>query len=83
MDILNISEFEVFKVESNKFDYLITAECKEQPNSCIKCYGHNLVKHSVNERMISDVQINGKRTKIRLIHRRYKCKDCGYNFYVF
>lgn len=81
MDILNISEFEVLKVESNEFDYLITAECKEQPNSCIKCYGHNLVKHSINERMISDVQIHGKRTKISLIHRRYKCKDCGYSFY--
>ncbi|WP_075823983.1 ISL3 family transposase [Clostridium perfringens] len=46
-----------------------------------KCYGNNLVKHSINERLISDVQIHGKRTKIQLIHRRYKCKDCGYSFY--
>lgn len=81
MDILNLKEFEVLKVESNEFDYLITAECKEQPDSCIKCYGSNLVKHSINERIISDVQIHGKRTKISLIHRRYKCKDCGYSFY--
>ena len=44
MDILNISEFEVLKVESNEFDCLITAECKEQPSSCIKRYGNNLVK---------------------------------------
>ncbi len=81
MDILNLKEFEVLKVESNEFDYLITAECKEQPDNCIKCYGGNLVKHSINERVISDVQIHGKRTKISLIHRRYKCKDCGYSFY--
>ena len=26
MDILNLKEFEVLKVESNEFDYLITAE---------------------------------------------------------
>ncbi|HFD2052103.1 TPA: ISL3 family transposase [Clostridium perfringens] len=81
MDILNLNEFEVLKVESNEFDYLITVECKEQPSTCIKCYGDNLVKHSINERLISDVQIHGKRTKIQLIHRRYKCKDCGYSFY--
>lgn len=81
MDILNLNELRVLKVEGNDLDYLITAECKQAPESCVKCYGNNLVKHSINERLISDVNIHGKRTKINLIHRRYKCKDCGYTFY--
>lgn len=81
MDILNIDELRVLKVETNDLDYLITAECKEQPDVCIKCYGDKLIKHTINERLISDVQIHGKRTKINLLHRRYKCKECGYTFY--
>ena len=81
MDILNIYELRVLKVETNDLDYLITAECKEQPDVCIKCYGDKLIKHTINEILISDVQIHGKRTKINLLHRRYKCKDCGYTFY--
>lgn len=81
MDILNIKELSVLKVEGNEYDYLVTTECKESPSTCIKCFGHRLVKHSINERVISDVNIHGKRTKILLIHRRYKCKDCDYTFY--
>ena len=77
MDILNIDELRVLKVETNDLDYLITAECKEQPDVCIKCYGDKLIKHTINERLISDVQIHGKRTKINLLHRRYKCEGCG------
>lgn len=81
MDILNLNEFRVLKVESSEYDYLITAECKEQPMDCVKCGSSNLVKHSLNERLVSDVQIHGMRTKINLLHRRYKCKDCNYTFY--
>ena len=81
MDILNLKDLEVLKVEENEFDYLITAQAKDRPEFCIKCYHNNLIKHSTNERIISDVCIHSKRTKIQLIHRRYKCKDCGYTFY--
>lgn len=81
MDILNLKDLEVLKVEENDYDYLITAQAKERPDFCIQCYGDNLIKHSTNERLISDVCIHSKRTKIQLIHRRYKCKDCGYTFY--
>lgn len=81
MDILNLKELSVLKVECNNYDYLVTAECKNPPIGCIKCNGSNLIRHSINERIISDVNIHGKRTKILLIHRRYKCKDCGYTFY--
>lgn len=81
MDILNLKDLEVLKVEENEFDYLITAQAKDRPEFCIRCYHNNLIKHSTNERIISDVCIHSKRTKIQLIHRRYKCKDCGYTFY--
>ena len=55
MDILNIDELRVLKVETNDLDYLITAECKEQPDVCIRCYRDKLIKHTINERLISDV----------------------------
>ena len=81
MNILNLKDLEVLKVEENEYDYLITAQALNRPSFCISCYGDNLIRHSTKERLISDVCIHSKRTKIILTHRRYKCKDCGYTFY--
>lgn len=79
--MLNLKGLEVLKVEENKYDYLITAQAKDRPEFCISCYGDNLIRHSIRERLISDVCIHSKRTKISLTQRRYKCKDCGYTFW--
>lgn len=81
MDILNLKDLEVLEIQENTFDYLITAQAKERPKFCIKCYSDSLIRHSTNEMMVSDVRIHDKRTKINLIRRRYKCKSCGYTFY--
>lgn len=81
MNILNLKDLEILKVEENEYDYLITAHAKDRPEFCINCYGDKLIRHSTNERLVSDVCIHSKRTKIQLIHRRYKCKDCNYTFY--
>ena len=59
MDILNISEFEVLKVESNEFEYLITAESKEQTNTQIK----NILQNSY---IIMDIQKGMKNNEIRI-----------------
>lgn len=81
MDILNLKDLEILKVEENEYDYLITAQALNRPDFCISCYGEDLIRHSTKERLISDVCIHSKRTKISLTHRRYKCKNCGYTFY--
>jgi len=38
MDMLNLKDLEILRIEENDFDYLITAQAKQRPEFCISCY---------------------------------------------
>lgn len=81
MDILNLQGLRLIESVGNQYDYKFTAECIDRPMFCIKCGGTHLIKHETKKRTVSDVTIHGKRTKIELLHVRYKCKSCNYTFF--
>lgn len=88
MNILNLPEFKVLKEETNEHDYLFTVETIDEPVVCMNCntirdFGTTglFKKHSKNERLVSDISMHGKRVKIKIIHKRYKCPNCNYTFY--
>lgn len=86
MNALGLEEFNILKTETNDYDYLFTVECVKPPTICPQC-GHMDIenkpfwRHTTNERIVSDISMHGKRVKIRIVHRRYKCQVCSYTFY--
>jgi transposase len=84
VNVLNLTPFDVIKVEENEHDFLFTVEPKNPPLGCQKCWkvGMDKVhKHGSRERIIRDINYQGKRVGIKIKHQRYKCQSCGDTFY--
>lgn len=94
LNILNLNEFEVLKVETNDHYYRITVEKKDKPDFCTYCMwdtmqnqifeeykGKEFKLHSSKERIVSDISMHGKAVKIIIKHKRYKCPLCDKTFY--
>jgi transposase len=84
VNVLNLSPFNVIKVEESEHDYIFTVEPKNKPLGCEKCWRSNegqIHKHGSRERIIRDINYQGKRVGIKIDHQRYKCTVCGQTFY--
>lgn len=84
VNVLNLSPFNVIKVEESEHDYIFTVEPKNKPLGCEKCWrsdASQIHKHGSRERIIRDINYQGKRVGIKIDHQRYKCTVCGQTFY--
>jgi transposase len=84
MNILNLVNVDILKVEESKYDFIITAKAKYKPYGCEKCWkadANQIHKHGSRERMIRDINYQNKRVGIKFTHQRYKCQVCGQTFY--
>lgn len=68
---------QVFELEH---DYRIHAEIPEQTTHCSYCNHHKIVGFGRRNEVIIDTPFQGKRTKIILSRRRYRCKSCCKTF---
>lgn len=92
MNALELPEFNIIKTEGNAYDYLFTVETNSEPEICPKCQymhlsdvpivqGKPFKRHGVREHIVSDTITNMKRTKIKIMHKRWRCPNCNYTFY--
>jgi transposase len=81
-NVLNLTPFNVIKVEESEHDFIFTVEPKNPPLGCQKCWKKGIIhKHGSRERIIRDINYQGKRVGIKIDHQRYKCQTCGETFY--
>lgn len=88
LNILNLNEFEVLKVETNDHYYKITVEKKDKPDFCTHCMwdtmqsqifeehkGKEFKLHSSKERIVSDISMYGKTVKKNMKERSIIIKN--------
>lgn len=81
MNILNIAELNVLKVEETEHDYHVKAEMVSRPSCCPHCGCiPNLYGHGVKEQHFFDLPAHGKRVGIHLNRKRYRCRECDKTF---
>jgi len=81
MNILNIEELRVLKVNEADNDYHISAETASPPSYCPHCgCVANLQGYGGKEQLFMDTPSHGKRVGIHLHRKRYRCKECARTF---
>lgn len=80
MNLLNLPDFKVQRVEESDHDYHVYAEASNTPRACSYCSSSRLIGHGRNEQVIRDLPTHGKRLAIYVDTRRWRCQDCGKTF---
>lgn len=73
-------DYNVLRVDALKNDYQVQAEVTKPPTHCPNCNHHQIVGFGRRDELIMDAPVNGKRTRITLTRRRYRCKGCNKTF---
>lgn len=79
MPAINLPHFTVLDIQEADHDIMVKVEYTEEPVSCEKCRSRTatLKRHDSREHWFFDFPIRGKRTKLCVQHRRFKCSECG------
>lgn len=77
MNILNLPDWNVLKVEETEHDYVVTAEPKKQVTACHHCLSKDLRRFGKKKPFFLHLPAHGKRVGIRAEIQRYKCASCG------
>lgn len=80
VNILNLPDFTVQRVEEGDHDYHVYAEASNPPGVCTACGSERLIGHGRNEQVIRDLPTHGKRLAIYVDTRRWRCQSCGKTF---
>lgn len=80
MNLLNLPDFKVQRVEESDHDYHVYAEASNPPGGCNACGSVRVIGHGRNEQVIRDLPTHGKRLAIYVDTRRWRCQDCGKTF---
>ena len=80
MDILNLTNIEVSKIQENEHDYAIYAVRPTPPLLCPECGFSDLKKFGKKEKLYMDLPIHAKRVGIFMEQQRFQCKNCQSTF---
>lgn len=85
MNLLNLPDYDISRVEQSARDYRAHATYKPEPDRCIHCgkgvlFGGKLYRHGSREQLLMDLPAHGKRVGVLLTRNRYRCQDCGKTF---
>jgi transposase len=85
MNLLNLPDYDISRVEQSARDYRVHATYKPEPDRCIHCgkgvlFGGKLYRHGSREQLLMDLPAHGKRVGVLLTRNRYRCQDCGKTF---
>lgn len=80
-DLFIFSSYRILQVEETGGDYTIHAETIVPPVRCIHCESKLLVGFGRRGQGIRDLPIGGKKVKIFVVTRRFRCNSCGKTFY--
>lgn len=85
MNLLNLPDWNISKVETSARDYRVHATYTPEPERCIHCghgdlFAEKLYRHGTRDQLLMDLPSHGKRVGILLTRNRYRCQDCGKTF---
>jgi len=80
---LGLPEFTVITVyeDDDSRSLMYEVEAVSSPRACPKCGCVGaFYKHTLDERIVQDIPSHGKLAYLKIMSRRYKCKDCNATF---
>lgn len=80
MNILDLDDWDVVQRNLVDGEYVVTASPLKPPGACPACGAANLYGHGRRIEKIRDLPSYGKRTIIRAVRNRFKCRECGHTF---
>ena len=80
-ELLGFKDVKVKKVESDDFSITLHIETVKKEQTCPCCNNATSKVHDYRFQTIKDCPIQFKNTFIKLRKRRYKCKNCGKQFF--
>ena len=82
-DLLNLRSLRTLSVADDGQDYVVKAEGRDVPQQCPdpQCVGMSLYGHGSEPQSIMDTPAHGKRTKIEIERKRYRCQGCRKTFF--
>ncbi len=81
MNLLNLPDWNVERVEDSARDYRVHATYTPEPGHCHACgLFARLYHHGTREQLLMDLPSHGKRVGILLTRKRYRCQDCQKTF---
>lgn len=78
--MLNLPTLKEIEVIKHDFAYEIVAESTIDSQFCHHCFLFNVIGHGIKKQTVIDTPMHGKQVAIRLLRKRYRCKDCGKTF---
>lgn len=76
VNILNLSQYRVERVEETQHDYHVFAETVH-PRMICDCGSRSLAGWGAHEQVVRDLPMHGKRVAVYVKARRFRCDDCG------
>lgn len=83
MPLISLPNFSVIDTKESEHDFKVNIEYTALPRRCEQCESatSTLKRHDARNHWYFDFPIRGKRTKLCIKHRRFKCSDCGSVFF--
>lgn len=80
-NFLNLPRYTITAFDETDDAYHIAAQIQERPPACPHCAHPALVGFGQREQWIRDLPVHGKRVRLDLRTRRFRCKSCHRTFY--
>ncbi|WP_146038933.1 ISL3 family transposase [Sulfobacillus sp. hq2] len=78
---MNLPRYTITAFEETDDAYHVAAEIPERPAACPHCAHGGFVRFGHREQWIRDLPMHGKRVRLYLRTRRFRCKSCHRTFY--
>lgn len=78
--MLNLEWLKEIDVIKHDFAYEIIAESTRDSLFCHHCFKFDVIGHGIKKQLVNDTPMHGKKVVIRLLRKRFRCKDCGKTF---
>jgi len=80
VNILNLPQYRVLRVEETDHDYHVTAEPVDVTAACPHCQSDRLTSWGTRQQVFKDLPMHGKRVGIYIDTKRLRCQACGKTF---
>jgi transposase len=78
--MLNLEWLKEIEVIKHDFAYEIMAESTRDSLFCHHCFKFDVIGHGIKKQLVNDTPMHGKKVVIRVLRKRFRCKDCGKTF---
>src|SRR5690606_42039073 len=80
VNILDLPQYRVLRVEETDHDYHVTAEPVDVSSSCPHCQSDRLTSCGTRQQVFKDLPMHGKRVGSYIDTKRLRCQACAKTF---